>query len=1125
METLFTWLHLSDLQIRAAHDEGQSPGERVLAALRYDVEERAGDPVDAVLVTGDVAATGQRDEYVEADAFLTQLVRAAGLGPERAHLVAGNHDIDRSADRAPLTAKLVAELRQGRRRFDAALEHERAREVLASRLYGFTVFAATFGPPVADDAPPEELLWWSHRAEGRAGLKVRFVGLCTSFVAEGDGDRGVLRIGERQLLDAAAAARSGELVVALSHHPARGGWLADERDVDAWLREHAHVHLTGHVHDPIADEARAGSPGTYVWIAAGATPAKRKLGLGAERRLGYARVSVVRADDGALSLRVEPRRWSPEGNRFVADDRNLPKGEPAVLRALRMALPITTTAPPPALGTLPPPAATPASIPPPRASTSPAATRSTPPARAALPFAPTRPAFEASDPSAEARPITVAPPAARPITTAPPAARARLDPLQSAARRDTPGLRSALSDATRPAPSAGLFEGPGALPAMPVPLFGERAEALAALEDLLADPAVTGVVVAGPGGVGKTVIAQQLVATRASERFDESAWLDGRDLPAELGRVAKRFGFRPERAPRPEETVRFLRAALEERRALLVVDDLSPTDVRLVPMLGGASRVLVTSRLLTLHEDLGRGARRLHLDLWHDAACRAHLRALVPALAAEPDDILDALAQRVGGLPLAVRLVGRQLVRPDVTPESLLARLDRDPLATLDGGARGGESTLSSTFRPTFETLGAPLRRVLVALAACATATRADVVAEIAGVRQDEAALALEGFAEQSLVEHAPDAERPFRAMAAVRFFLRDQPGAAEAESTHEGLVLASVLAHGPDPARWSALARDLPEVLAVIDRRIERGDAAPAWEILKAIIGVLERHDRHADVAAIARRILRITPEGSATAAAVLADLGLSQCSLGDLSGAQKSLARALALAEGHGHREAEALALGGLGRMHATLGELDKALAHHRRAAAIHEALAMRTLLAVDLGNAGLALRRLGNVADAIAHLERALALHEESELDGRAEVLGGLGLCFRDRGDLAAAVDHFQRALEIHDMLGRRAGAATMLGNLGNTYRALGEIGRAVEHLTSALSIYEELGLLEGQGLALANLGACFRSIGETEKAREHAERALSILRRLGLPDEHPHVRTLLATLVEAHKKPRR
>lgn len=1191
METLFTWLHLSDLHVHAAREDDADARAsmpaleaRVLAALNHDLEEQAQDPIDALLVTGDVAWSGQREEYVVADAWLVGAARAAGLGPERVLVVPGNHDVDRSADRAPLTSKLVAELRGGRRRLDAALTHTRAREVLEARLYPYSVFAATFGPPPADDGAPTDALWWSHRIEGRRGLRVRLIGLSTAFLAEGDADRGRLRIGDRQLEAAAQTIQGGELTVVMAHHPARGGWLADEPDAEAWLRRHAHVLLSGHAHDPVADEARAGAPGPFVWVAAGAAPARRKIGLGSERRLGYAMTSVLRSGDGSLTLRVAPRRWSPEMGRFTLDDRHLARGEVATHLPLRLSLPGISrpTAPPPALArpSAPPPPVgmsagsysyTPSSPvpPPPEESAGPLA-KSGPPLLLPPPLPPPLPVAPATAPalprhssssrfdrSARPRPpplpseppvpaawagqrvVLPQPPplpglashetrpnAPAPVFTPPPSALRPLRAVSSLSSSDrAPAVTSREGPPNRPARA--LFEGPGGLPVMPLPLFTGHEAELDAIEDALARPSCQCVVVTGLGGVGKSALAQQLVATRAADLFEEGAWIDARDLAGELGRVAKRFGLRTfDRAPSAAEARAFLCDAIARRRVLLVVDDVNPglADLGALPIPGGASRVIVTTRLLTLHEDLGRGARPVPVAPWSEEQSRAHLVAMVPALASEPEEVLDALARRVGGLPLGVHLLGRRLLRADVDVPSLIAKIEREPLMVLDGAARRGEATVTSTFGPAFTALAEPLRQVLVALAACARETRAAMVAEIVGVREDEATLALEGLAEQSLVEWDRDSDLPFRLPPVLRAFLRDQPGAAEAEAAHESLVLGSVIAH-TDPTAWREAEADLPEALAVVERRTASGDPSGAWEVLKAIHGLLERRDRYADFINAARRIVRAAPEDGPTAPAVLADLGLSLAALGDIPQARRCLDRALALAEQRGYRDTEALALGGLGRVHAILGDLDQATASYRRAAALHEALGMRRFFALDLANVGLLLRRSGNVGEAIELLERALALHEQiGELEGRAEALGGLGLCYRDIGQLEAAVEQFQRALEIHGDLGRRAGQATMLGNLGNTYRAGGNLGEAVNHLERALAIYEELGMPEGQGAALGNLGACYRALGDHQRAYDAYERALDALRHVGLPDEHPHVRVILGALAELGRRPR-
>ncbi len=643
------------------------------------------------------------------------------------------------------------------------------------------------------------------------------------------------------------------------------------------------------------------------------------------------------------------------------------------------------------------------------------------------------------------------------------------------------------------------------------------------------DPKVRCVVVTGLGGVGKSALVQQFVATEARGLFDESAWVDARDLGAELARVARRFGA-PEGASAPrtaEEAGAFLRTALEGRRVLLVIDDVAPgmASVRAFPVPSPASqsRLVVTSRIVTLHEDLGRLARPLRLGTWDAAACRAHLREAVPSLSAAPDAVLDALGRAVGGLPLAVRRLVRQLLRGDATgvaPEALLARLDGEPLAVLDGagddlrGNQRDERTVMATFHGALRGLGEVERRVILALAACGLETRAEVVGAVAGVRADEASMALEGLAEQSLVEWSPEADHPFRLHAVLRVLLASLPGAAAATTAHEAWVMNRVMAR---VAERRDLDRDVGEVLAVVDRCARRGDGAAAREALAAILAILDRRGMYAELVAAATQVLAALPPEGSEAAATLCDLGLAWCALGDVPQATGCFERALIIAEERRWHEGQALALGGLGRCYAALGEWHTALSHHQRAASIDEITSQRAAFANDLANVGLASRRTGDVAGAIEHLERALAIHEElGNLDGRAEVLGGLGLCFRDIGEHKSAVEYFQRALAIHEQLGRRSGQATTLGNLGNTYRSLGELDQAVDHLERALALYEELGLLDGQGTALGNLGACYRALGEKAKARSYHERALAVLRQAGLSNDHPHVQAMLRAL---------
>jgi hypothetical protein len=337
MEPLFTWIHLSDLHV--GHGDapaGPAPGaasdrrqSRLLQALRDDLIAQGGQHlVNAIFITGDIARGGQAGDYAAARAWLDDVARALGLGPGRIFTVPGNHDVDRSADRDPAVARIVTGVRAGESTLDAVLTAERER--LAARMSPYLEFAAELAPAVlAPPArPPVERLFWQHR-ERHGRLRVRLLGLNTALLSADDHDQGQLALGKEQRA-LALTARPGELVVALSHHHLQGGWLADEDDVNAWLHEHVHVHLFGHVHDAPSEEARSGTGTRWVRIAVGASHAPVEppspSPSGPPAGYGYAIVSVLGDANGALSLRLWPRRWSPASGDFGIDVESVPDG-------------------------------------------------------------------------------------------------------------------------------------------------------------------------------------------------------------------------------------------------------------------------------------------------------------------------------------------------------------------------------------------------------------------------------------------------------------------------------------------------------------------------------------------------------------------------------------------------------------------------------------------------------------------------------------------------------------------------------------------------------------------------------------------------------------------------------
>ena len=338
METLFRWVHLSDIHIGHGDTTNVHDQRLVLDELRRDVarqiKNQPAPPVDAILVTGDIGNTGagrKADEYAAATGWLKQVGEAAGVPDERIFVVPGNHDVNRGVDADPEVKALVTALREGTRSLDDALAAPGDRALLARRMEKYLAFAGGFGPAGVDDR-----LIWTHRLVARSGLPVRLVGLNTALLAAGDDDQGKLRLGMGQIERALVDVKDDELVLALGHHPLR--WLADEAVVEPFLKRRVHALLTGHVHEADAEASRSGAGGSFLRVVAGS--AHGDMVPGAPAGHGYSFGAVVRGDDSKGSVRVTPRKWSAKNASFRPDMDNVPEGGTSSDHALPASLPL-----------------------------------------------------------------------------------------------------------------------------------------------------------------------------------------------------------------------------------------------------------------------------------------------------------------------------------------------------------------------------------------------------------------------------------------------------------------------------------------------------------------------------------------------------------------------------------------------------------------------------------------------------------------------------------------------------------------------------------------------------------------------------------------------------------------
>ncbi|WP_234355634.1 tetratricopeptide repeat protein [Streptomyces sp. MMG1522] len=233
----------------------------------------------------------------------------------------------------------------------------------------------------------------------------------------------------------------------------------------------------------------------------------------------------------------------------------------------------------------------------------------------------------------------------------------------------------------RPVPLGRIAAGGHSMnpPTVPAPVRGREAE-LERIENLVRGPGGGMAVVCGAGGLGKTTLAAEAAAqARADGRV--VVWIRWRDDPERLGQdlaqAAHILGL-PEARLEEARTGRVsLVDAVWEHLAtvtgwLIVVDNVD-TPTRVGPGSGpptayrgwlrphGGGVLLVTSRDTT-RQTWGPDADLLHLQPLADEAAGTVLLDAAPHAGTEAE--AEALAVRLGGLPLALNAAGAYLSVP-----------------------------------------------------------------------------------------------------------------------------------------------------------------------------------------------------------------------------------------------------------------------------------------------------------------------------------------------------------------------------------------------------------------------------------------------------------------------------
>ena len=666
-----------------------------------------------------------------------------------------------------------------------------------------------------------------------------------------------------------------------------------------------------------------------------------------------------------------------------------------------------------------------------------------------------------------------------------------------------------------------------------VPLVGRQMEQAHIRAYLAGRPLVT---LTGPGGVGKTRLAREVVASDAIVSAFEVVHMI--DLAPQRGpglvpaAVAAALGIGERRGVTVEQQ---MIDTFGDRRILLVLDNCEAVLAACAELVRPLLRECPRLRLLvTSREPLGlagevvyrvpplavppEDARTLEELERYDAA-----RLFLSRMRAGPDAsslslgereivAVAALCARLDGLPLALELVARQTAHHPLS----------DVLASMETARRAA---------------GSPERERRVS-ADAETGARVDVDAD-----PDESPVLAQVLAHGHDLLPGPE-KQLFRRLAVF-----------EGGWTLE--TLAGVLDHaGQDASALSPLLELVDRSLVVLESgaaRAGRVDSDLRYRMLEPIRefaasmlaasgeaeGIRSAHRRHFfELARSAaphlrgaeqdswfarldeeRHNLRIALEDLDPGTEEV-ELGLRTCTVlgrywsvrGHWSEGRRTIERLLAAAS-DSNTEAWVKAVNWAGNLAFNAGHLEDARERYERAALGGAALEQDALTAAALNNLGVVHIMSGRFDEAREVLERVLdtqrLLGDEAEV---ATVLLNLGVVAERQHVFDLAAERYRESLEIRRRLGDRHAVALSLNNLGTVSEKRDDLDTAAAYHEEALEIRRELGDARGIAETLHNLGAIAARREETDLARDRYTEALVQRRRVG--DSHGVAETLEA-----------
>ncbi|WP_050642152.1 MULTISPECIES: metallophosphoesterase [Clostridia] len=320
-----SFIHLSDIHFRKTSgnstDIDNDLRNAVLTDVRYNAKEQLKD-VKGILIGGDIAFAGQKEEYVNAKKFLKSLVNCLDIDEKSIYCVPGNHDVNQQMVKDSISIYSAQHAIEEAKSIDDAdwfldkhMQDMASPNLLFRTMEEYNDFSAPFGCNINS----RNTFWTaSFQLDYNMKLKIRGMNSCIISNHEDHKVENEIRkmvVGQSQI----PLYEEDTVWVSLCHHPVE--FWKFLKDMQNRLDKRFDIQLYGHKH-----EQSVNINSERLVVSSGATqPSRGKDWVPRYNWISFK--CYKKENDRYIKVKVFPRILSPDRDRFIADYENCDSGK------------------------------------------------------------------------------------------------------------------------------------------------------------------------------------------------------------------------------------------------------------------------------------------------------------------------------------------------------------------------------------------------------------------------------------------------------------------------------------------------------------------------------------------------------------------------------------------------------------------------------------------------------------------------------------------------------------------------------------------------------------------------------------------------------------------------------